>query len=197
MRLTREGGIGAFRMDSQSDPPKFEQLSGTKRMRQSPPQIEEDDKQPSPRTIAHDLQALCTERRFAIRGPHESCSILFDCTPGSDDVGCVRLLRILRGSEMSVHATARRIRGDRPAVFRMQSTLLGVDVDFVATAQVVVARIFLGGVELGYSFCAESAWRAAMCHWARRLCESSSGSITSRRPQAGCTPRPKQATSPP
>jgi hypothetical protein len=52
---------------------------------------------------------------------------------------------------MSVHATARRIRGDRPAVFRMQLTIPGVDVDIVATAQLVVARIFLGGVELGYS----------------------------------------------
>jgi hypothetical protein len=138
-------------MDSQSDPPKFEQLSGTKRIRQSPPQIEEDNA-PTARIFASDLQeALRSEHVVETLGPHESCGIILEFATCSVDVGSVHVLRIPRGSEMSVHATARRIRGDRPAVFCLEFTIPGVDIDLIAAAQLVVAHIYLGRVQLGYS----------------------------------------------
>jgi hypothetical protein len=133
---------------------RSEQLSGSKRSRMSPPQIEDAGNATCPRAIAHDLQSMCAEKFHETRGLQESTSIAFDRAPDFTALGSVHLLRIPRGAEMRIHATARRIKGGSSAVFRLESMIRGIDIDFVALAQLVIAHIELSvrqNTAVGYS----------------------------------------------
>jgi hypothetical protein len=71
------------------------------------------------------------------------------------------------------------------------SVVVCVDTDSRGTCIEIVVLIpadAMPGSEV-IVYYAELGWRAATCHWVKRLCESSSDSTTSRHPQAGCTRR--------